>query len=76
MPTLERATKFNPMFESDPVTAQYYRRYDDEPPHYSSSTSTSNNLGSEEIQNIFQNAALTPEVREDEFQSTTFLSDV
>lgn len=30
VPTLERATKFNPMFESEPVTAQYYRRYDDD----------------------------------------------
>uniref|UniRef100_A0A672Z917 Interphotoreceptor matrix proteoglycan 2b n=1 Tax=Sphaeramia orbicularis TaxID=375764 RepID=A0A672Z917_9TELE len=34
VPTLERATKFNPMFESDPVTAQYYRRYDDLPQYY------------------------------------------
>ncbi|XP_030610845.1 interphotoreceptor matrix proteoglycan 2-like [Archocentrus centrarchus] len=74
MPTLERATKFNPMFESDPVTAQYYRRYNDDVPqyyhrcdpslpHYSSSASVGNSkdLSSEEIQNIYQNTALTKE---------------
>ncbi|XP_070814248.1 mucin-17 [Chaetodon trifascialis] len=74
VPTLERATKFNPMFESDPVTAQYYRRYDDEmpeyyrrrdpdQPRYSSSVSadTSKDLSSDEIQHIYQNAMLTNE---------------
>lgn len=75
MPTLERATKFNPMFESDPVTAQYYRRYDDDVPqyhrgdrglpHFSSSASVGNScdLSSEEIQSIYQNTSLTKEVR-------------
>lgn len=75
MPTLERATKFNPMYESDPVTAQYYRRYDDnvpqyyhrcdpDHPHYSSSVSASGSrdLGSDEIEHIYQNTTLTKEV--------------
>nr|XP_046237693.1 uncharacterized protein impg2b isoform X2 [Scatophagus argus] len=74
VPTLERATKFNPMFESDPVTAQYYRRYDNdlpqsyrhrEPdlPRYSSSVSTdgSKDLGSDEMRHVYQNATLTKE---------------
>ncbi|XP_070787022.1 interphotoreceptor matrix proteoglycan 2-like [Enoplosus armatus] len=74
VPTLERATKFNPMFESDQVTAQYYRRYDDDMPQYyrrcdpdhpqySSSVSAdgSRDLGSDEIQHIYQNTTLTKE---------------
>ncbi|XP_077440393.1 interphotoreceptor matrix proteoglycan 2-like isoform X2 [Vanacampus margaritifer] len=61
VPTLERATKFNPMFESDPVTTQYYRRYDDDLPQYSSPTATSNELSSEEVRHIYQNMALTKE---------------
>ncbi|XP_061539877.1 interphotoreceptor matrix proteoglycan 2-like isoform X1 [Phycodurus eques] len=61
VPTLERATKFNPMFESDPVTTQYYRRYDDDRPQYSSPTTTSNELSSEEVRHIYQNMALTKE---------------
>ncbi|XP_045904936.1 interphotoreceptor matrix proteoglycan 2-like [Micropterus dolomieu] len=74
VPTLERATKFNPMYESDPVTAQYYRRYDDnvpqyyhrcdpDHPHYSSSVSASGSrdLGSDEIEHIYQNTTLTKE---------------
>lgn len=64
------------MFESDPVTAQYYRRYDDsappsyrrcdpDPPHYSSSVSVEacKDVSSEEIQNIYQNSSLSKEVR-------------
>uniref|UniRef100_A0A3Q4HHE4 Interphotoreceptor matrix proteoglycan 2b n=1 Tax=Neolamprologus brichardi TaxID=32507 RepID=A0A3Q4HHE4_NEOBR len=75
LPTLERATKFNPMFESDPVTAQYYRRYNDDVPqyyhesdrglpHFSSSASVgdSKDLSSEEIKNIYQNTTLSKEV--------------
>ncbi|XP_042372406.1 interphotoreceptor matrix proteoglycan 2-like, partial [Plectropomus leopardus] len=63
VPTLERATKFNPMFESDPVTAQYYRRYDDNLPQYSSSVGTdgSKDLSSEEIRHIYQNTTLSKE---------------
>ncbi|XP_026217735.1 interphotoreceptor matrix proteoglycan 2 isoform X2 [Anabas testudineus] len=74
IPTLERATKFNPMFESDPVTAQYYRRYEDNapqyyrrcdhaPPQYSSSVTAdvSKDVSSDDIQQIYQNTALTKE---------------
>lgn len=76
VPTLERATKFNPMFESESVTAQYYRRYDDEmPQHYSGcdrstpqcsssiSTDGSKDLSSDEMQHIYQNTTLTKEVQ-------------
>uniref|UniRef100_A0A3B3X402 SEA domain-containing protein n=1 Tax=Poecilia mexicana TaxID=48701 RepID=A0A3B3X402_9TELE len=67
LPTLERATKFNPMFESDPVSAQYYRRYDDSLPQYHQCCDSSLNqccskdLTSEEIQSICQNTALSKE---------------
>lgn len=63
------------MFESDPVTAQYYRRYDDNMTQYahhmdpdatlySSSLSAdgSKELGSDEIQHIYQNTSLSREV--------------
>ncbi|XP_013876174.1 uncharacterized protein impg2b isoform X2 [Austrofundulus limnaeus] len=67
VPSLKRATKFNPMFENDPVSAQYYRRYDDNlPPYYQCYDSTlpqygSKDLSDEEIQNIYQNTTLTKE---------------
>uniref|UniRef100_A0A3Q3Q6Y5 SEA domain-containing protein n=1 Tax=Monopterus albus TaxID=43700 RepID=A0A3Q3Q6Y5_MONAL len=57
VPTLERATKFNPMFESGPVTAQHYC------PRYSSSVSAdaSKDLGSDEIRHMYQNSTLSKE---------------
>uniref|UniRef100_A0A3Q3WQY1 SEA domain-containing protein n=1 Tax=Mola mola TaxID=94237 RepID=A0A3Q3WQY1_MOLML len=74
--TLERATKVNPVLESDPVTGQYYHRYDDElpqyirhgnhsVPQYSSSIDTdgSRNLSNDEIQHIYENTTLTNQVR-------------
>lgn len=67
MPTLERATKFNPMFESEPVTAQYYRRYEDSIPQlYSGSFSSdgAKTLSSDEIRHLDQNSTLTKEVVE------------
>uniref|UniRef100_A0A3B4Y987 Interphotoreceptor matrix proteoglycan 2b n=1 Tax=Seriola lalandi dorsalis TaxID=1841481 RepID=A0A3B4Y987_SERLL len=59
VPTLERATKFNPMFESDP----HYRRRDPNLPEYSSSASvdSSRDVSSEEIRHIYQNTSLTKE---------------
>ncbi|KAK9524304.1 hypothetical protein VZT92_018154 [Zoarces viviparus] len=54
VPTLERANKLNPAFENDPVTAQYYRRYDDLPLYGGS-------VDSDEIRQIYQNKALTKE---------------
>ncbi|XP_023185419.1 titin homolog isoform X3 [Xiphophorus maculatus] len=67
VPTLERATKFNPMFESDLVSAQYYRRYEDSLPQYHQCCDSTLNqccskeLTSEELQNICQNTALSKE---------------
>nr|XP_033471721.1 interphotoreceptor matrix proteoglycan 2 isoform X3 [Epinephelus lanceolatus] len=63
VPTLERATKFNPMFESDPVMAQYYRRYDDDVPQYSRSAGAdgSRDVGNDELQHIYQDTTLTKE---------------
>ncbi|XP_037552692.1 interphotoreceptor matrix proteoglycan 2 [Nematolebias whitei] len=67
VPSLKRATKFNPMYENDPVSAQYYRRYDDNlPPYYQCCDSAlpqygSTDLSDEEIQNIYQNTTLTRE---------------
>ncbi|KAK2857240.1 hypothetical protein Q5P01_005975 [Channa striata] len=74
VPTLERATKFNPMFESDPVTAQYYRRYEDnvpqyhrrrdpDTPQYSSSVAVdvSKDVSSDKLRHIYQNTTLTKE---------------
>ncbi|XP_069377105.1 interphotoreceptor matrix proteoglycan 2-like isoform X2 [Paralichthys olivaceus] len=74
VPTLERATKFNPMFESDPVTAQCYRRYEDDlpqfhrrrdpdPPENSSSASVegSKDLSGSEMQHMYLNTTLSRE---------------
>ncbi|XP_047189578.1 interphotoreceptor matrix proteoglycan 2-like isoform X2 [Scophthalmus maximus] len=71
VPTLERAAKFNP---SDPVTAQYYRRYEDDTPQfyrrrdtdgpeYSSPASAggSKDLSSGDMQHLYQNSTLTTE---------------
>ncbi|XP_034411558.1 interphotoreceptor matrix proteoglycan 2-like [Cyclopterus lumpus] len=56
MLTLERANKLNPVFESDSVTAQYYRRYEDAPRY-----SSSRDLDKDEMQHIFQDVTLTKE---------------
>ncbi|XP_030008383.1 interphotoreceptor matrix proteoglycan 2-like isoform X2 [Sphaeramia orbicularis] len=73
VPTLERATKFNPMFESDPVTAQYYRRYDDLPQYYyrrdldlpsyrgSVSGDAPQDLSSANVQHLYHNTTLSKE---------------
>nr|XP_040047186.1 interphotoreceptor matrix proteoglycan 2-like isoform X1 [Gasterosteus aculeatus aculeatus] len=61
-PTLKQADKLNTAFEGEPVSARYYRRYDDRPRH-SSSTGTGRplDLNADELQQIYQNAALTKE---------------
>ncbi|XP_037318889.2 interphotoreceptor matrix proteoglycan 2-like [Pungitius pungitius] len=60
--TLERAHKLNGAFEGEPVSARYYRRYDDGPRHSSSAGSGGPlDLSADEIQQIYQNAALTKE---------------
>lgn len=67
--TVEHVSKFNAMIETDPVTAQYYRRFDDDMPQYYhrsdlnvpryNSVSTDGNDG---IQHIYQNTTLSNEV--------------
>uniref|UniRef100_A0A8C7G6M6 SEA domain-containing protein n=1 Tax=Oncorhynchus kisutch TaxID=8019 RepID=A0A8C7G6M6_ONCKI len=64
VPSLERATKFNPMYESDVATAEYYRRYEDDVPHHSTgSADPSVDFCSDEILQIYDNSELTREVR-------------
>ncbi|KAM7375609.1 hypothetical protein PAMA_014626 [Pampus argenteus] len=63
--TLERAAKFNPMFESNPVSTQYYRRYDNELPQYylhcdPDLTQYSGSDVSKDL-DIYQNSTLTKE---------------
>lgn len=69
--TLERATKVNPVYESDTVTGQHYHRYDDEAhqyihnvPQYSSSIDPdgSRNISNDELQHICENTTITDEV--------------
>lgn len=67
--TLKHFSKFDAMIETDPVTAQYYRRFDDDMPQYYrhgdhnvlrySSVSTDGNDG---IQHCYQNTTLSNEV--------------
>ncbi|XP_068075113.2 uncharacterized protein impg2b isoform X3 [Danio rerio] len=67
LPSLERATKYNPMFESE-VTAghnQYYRRYPEAPAFSTGSTEISTDFSSEEIRHIYQNSELTKEEIQD-----------
>uniref|UniRef100_A0A4W5JH10 Interphotoreceptor matrix proteoglycan 2 n=1 Tax=Hucho hucho TaxID=62062 RepID=A0A4W5JH10_9TELE len=66
VPSLERATKFNPMYESDVATAEYYRRYEDDVPHHSTgSADTSVDFCSDEILQIYDNSELTREQIQD-----------
>lgn len=63
--SLEWATKYNPMYESD-VTMGYthhYRRYPEPLIHSSASAEASTDFSSEEIQHIYENSELTKEVR-------------
>lgn len=64
-PYLDRATKYNPMFESDLTTgySHYYRRYPDPPIQSSGSAEASTDFSSEEIRHIYENSELTKEVR-------------
>ncbi|XP_052355755.1 interphotoreceptor matrix proteoglycan 2 [Oncorhynchus keta] len=66
VPSLERATKFNPMYESDVATAEYYRRYEDDVPHHSTgSADPSVDFCSDEILQIYDNSELTREQIQD-----------
>lgn len=63
-PFLDRATKYNPMFESDLTTgySHYYQRYSEPPVHSSASAEASTEFSSEEIWHIYENSELTKEV--------------
>ncbi|XP_036425913.1 interphotoreceptor matrix proteoglycan 2 [Colossoma macropomum] len=67
IPSLERATKYNPMYESDATTgySHYYRRYPEPPIHSSASAEASTDFSSEEIRHIYENSELTKEEIQD-----------
>ncbi|KAI3355843.1 hypothetical protein L3Q82_004406 [Scortum barcoo] len=64
LPSLERATKYNPMYESEATTgySHYYRRYPEAPVYSSASPEASTDFSSEEIRHIYENSELTKEV--------------
>ncbi|XP_053296297.1 interphotoreceptor matrix proteoglycan 2 [Pleuronectes platessa] len=67
LPSLERATKYNPMYESEVTTgySHYYRRYPEYPVHSSASAEASTDFSSEEIRHIYENSELTKEEIQD-----------
>ncbi|XP_051550751.1 LOW QUALITY PROTEIN: uncharacterized protein LOC127438875 [Myxocyprinus asiaticus] len=67
VPSLERATKYNPMFESEATMGyhQYYRRYPEAPAYSTGSAETSTDFSSEEIRHIYENSELTKEEIQD-----------
>ncbi|XP_062288258.1 interphotoreceptor matrix proteoglycan 2 [Scomber scombrus] len=67
LPSLERATKYNPMFESEATTgySNYYRRYPEAPVYSSASAEASTDFSSEEIRHIYENSELTKEEIQD-----------
>ncbi|XP_053732759.1 interphotoreceptor matrix proteoglycan 2 isoform X1 [Synchiropus splendidus] len=67
LPSLERATKYNPMYESEATTgySHYYRRYPDCPVYSSASAEASTDFSSEEIRHIYENSELTKEEIQD-----------
>ncbi|XP_073717825.1 interphotoreceptor matrix proteoglycan 2 isoform X1 [Misgurnus anguillicaudatus] len=67
MPSLERATKYNPMFESEITLGcnQYYRRYPEASAYSNGSVENSTDFSSEEIKHIYENSQLTKEEIQD-----------
>uniref|UniRef100_A0A665V686 Interphotoreceptor matrix proteoglycan 2 n=1 Tax=Echeneis naucrates TaxID=173247 RepID=A0A665V686_ECHNA len=67
LPSLERATKYNPMYESEATTgySHYYRRYPEPPVYSSASAEASTDFSSEEIRHIYENSELTKEEIQD-----------
>ncbi|XP_071329869.1 interphotoreceptor matrix proteoglycan 2 [Trachinotus anak] len=67
LPSLERATKYNPMYESEATTgySHYYRRYPEAPIYSSASAEASTDFSSEEIRHIYENSELTKEEIQD-----------
>ncbi|XP_068590216.1 LOW QUALITY PROTEIN: interphotoreceptor matrix proteoglycan 2 [Cebidichthys violaceus] len=67
LPSLERATKYNPMYESEATTgySHYYRRYPEALVYSSASAEASTDFSSEEIRHIYENSELTKEEIQD-----------
>ncbi|XP_072770668.1 uncharacterized protein [Nerophis lumbriciformis] len=67
IPSLERATKYNPMYESEATTgySHYYRRYPEAAIYSSASAEASTDFSSEEIRHIYENSELTKEEIQD-----------
>ncbi|XP_077436521.1 interphotoreceptor matrix proteoglycan 2 isoform X2 [Vanacampus margaritifer] len=67
IPSLDRATKYNPMYESEATTgySHYYRRYPEAPVYSSASAEASTDFSSEEIRHIYENSELTKEEIQD-----------
>ncbi|XP_030643385.1 interphotoreceptor matrix proteoglycan 2 [Chanos chanos] len=67
VPSSERATKYNPMYESDATSSysHYYQRYPDPLVHSSASAEASTDFSSEEIRHIYENSELTKEEIQD-----------
>ncbi|XP_076018051.1 interphotoreceptor matrix proteoglycan 2-like [Genypterus blacodes] len=67
LPSIERATKYNPMYESEATTgySHYYRRYPEPPMYSSASAEASTDFGSDEIRHIYENSELTKEEIQD-----------
>ncbi|KAI7791500.1 hypothetical protein IRJ41_020057 [Triplophysa rosa] len=68
VPSLERATKYNPMFESEATLGynQYYSRYPETLAYSAGSAETSTDFSSEEIRHIYENSEFTKEVMSSE----------
>lgn len=71
---MERATKYNPMYESEATTgySHYYRRYPEPPVYSSASAEASTDFSSEEIRHIYDNSELTKEVTKQILQRRLF----
>ncbi|KAJ8350771.1 hypothetical protein SKAU_G00259010 [Synaphobranchus kaupii] len=67
VPSLERATKYNPMYESEATSecSRHYRRYPEEPCYSTASLDASADFSSEEIRHIYENSNLTKEEIQD-----------
>ncbi|KAF7657256.1 hypothetical protein LDENG_00029420 [Lucifuga dentata] len=65
LPSVERATKYNPMYESEATTgySHYYRHYPETPVFSSAEAST--DFSSDEIRHIYENSELTKEEIQD-----------
>ncbi|KAI1899895.1 hypothetical protein AGOR_G00066480 [Albula goreensis] len=67
VPSLEKATKYNPMYESDITSgySRYYRRYPEAPCYSTASAEASTDFSSDEIRHIYEHSELTKEEIQD-----------